>query len=166
MGTTTRGWGQVKPAGDNDRRDGIGTPLLRADARTARPQATSAREVPLRCPSYPGRVQLQEIVTRTDQRPLFAHRPPPPPQELAKSPSVLDLPEGRFHDRFPPGIQGAAPQRRQRPRHALLETQAGGRPPARRRRPRLAVLAPPRGDERLNALRLQGHDIGLRPVAG
>src|SRR6266542_6169537 len=67
--------------------------------------------------SYPGPVQLQQVVTRTDQRPLFADRPQPAPQELTEPARVLDLAERGFDDRLAPGVQAVTAQRRQRPRH-------------------------------------------------
>src|SRR5678816_2583638 len=76
----------------------------------SRPYAPSARAADERAPiaSCPRSVQLQQIMTRTDQGPLFAHRLATPAQELAEAPRMLDLAERRFHDRLAPGVQRAA----------------------------------------------------------
>jgi hypothetical protein len=55
-------------------------------------------------------------------------------------------------------------QRRQCPRHALLDGQAGGRAPARRHGHRLAVFPPARGNEGLDPPLLHGNDIGAAHV--
>src|SRR5258705_2930764 len=110
-------------------------------------------------------VQLQQVVARTDERPLFADRPPAAAQELAEAARVLDLPERGFHDRFTSGVEGGAPQGGQEARHALLDGQAGGRPPARPPPPPVTVCASTRGDPRLDPPRLHGGGPGRRPIA-
>src|SRR5258705_8224318 len=110
-------------------------------------------------------VQLQQVVARTDARPLFADRPPAAAQELAEAARVLDLPERGFHDRFTSGVEGGAPQGGQEARHALLDGQAGGRPPARPPRPPGTVFASTGGGQPPHPPRLPGDGGCLPPLS-
>src|SRR5207245_3357898 len=94
---------------------------------------------------------------------LVPHPPDPAPEELSEPSCLLDLPEHRFHDDLTPTVGLLAAGREERARHALTQRHIlRGSPP--RRRSRLAMLLPARGDERLDAFRLQGPDVVLRTV--
>src|SRR5882724_11594400 len=109
---TTVGAFQMNAVGDCRREGAVETLRWTCGAAFGRWSSSSSRPV-----------QLQQVVARTDQRPLFADRPPAAAQELAEAARVLDLPERGFHDRFTSGVEGSAPQGGQEARHALLDAQ-------------------------------------------
>jgi len=94
-------------------------------------------------------MELEQVVTETDQGPLLLDALKLSAQELPKAARMFDLPEDRFDDGLPSGVQALPSDRRQRALHPLLRAPSVRRPAARRHGRRLRALSTPRGNSHL-----------------
>ena len=100
--------------------------------------------------------QLQQVVSRADERPLPLHLLQAPQQELPESPALLDLSEHRLRRLHPQGVALTAPFRPQLPPHPVPGRQSLGYSASGRRLRSRAMAGLLRGDERVHS---QGADF-------